>query len=647
MRVFSFRQTKLAHVCAGVLMGSVLANCAVLPNGNSHSSVYQLSGMGVSQSAASTKSEAVVEYAGPNEMLENADMAAFMLAARDAYVKSEKQGAWGFAVIDMMLAAEYEQALTVLNEMPDTGSSWTALSSDYLRSWVLAAKGDTDLAKEAMRDQKKSMPNHTFRGYQALLLEGMGLYEEALGIYEKGPDFFENPSEDNIETAEQYRLFITQSLAYNAERILALRHADLLMKLERNEQASIIYKALLDANEDDAYARARMKEIDSGDINKKPFHVIHSGLGVALADQAELIQQRETFAGVVLAKGAKSPFNHFLSSLRQTASLLDPTSLEIRQIEAEHLYSHGFFEAAARFALDGNIKDDDARASLLIRASEAYLEAGKTDRMESLNQQALGLTDEPFTLLSVADLMVRMDDTDRAEALIGEILLQEDLEDSTRAYANILLAENHQQAGDMTGAFEAARQAVKADESDQTRGFLAATLSKTPETREEGLSIYRELFIDQPNNPAMMNNFGYALVESPETSKELDEGFRLLKKANRITPFEPNLLDSLGWAYYQYGDYERALELISKAVEIVQPFDHWEFHAHLGDVYWRLDQKELAKTSWQSALDRHPPALNREEIALRLESGLTEDAPEERDPPFVPKNEAPPETRSI
>ena len=646
MRGFSFRQTKLANVCASVLLAGALASCAVLPNGNSNS-IYGISDIGVSRAAAATKVNLSSGYETPNEMLENADMAAFMFEAREAYQKSEKEGAWGFAVIDMMLAGEYEQALIVLNEMPETRVSWAALSSDYLRPWVLAAKGDIELAKEAMREQKNSMPNHTFRGYQALMLEGMGLHEEALGIYDEGPDYFKNPSEENIETAEQYRVFIAQSLAYNAERILALRHADLLVKLDRTEQANIIYKALLDANEDDAYAKARTKEIGSGDIAAKPFHTAHSGLGIALADQAELIQQRETFAGVVLAKGAKSPFNHFLSSLRQTASLLDPESLEIRQIEAEHLYSHGFFEAAARFALEGQVKDDDARASLLIRASEAYLEAGKTDRMESLNQEALALTDEPFTLLSIADLMVRMDDTDRAETLIDEILEKDDLEASTRAYANILHAENRQQAGDLSGASKAARLAVKADENDQTRGFLAATLTKDQETRKEGLEIYRELFIDQPNNPAMMNNFGYALVESPDTAKELDEGYRLLKKANRITPFEPNLLDSLGWAYYQYGEYEKALEFITKAIEIVQPFDHWEFHAHLGDVYWRLDKKELALTSWQAALDRLPPALNREEIALRLKNGLTEEAPEERDPPFVPKNDVQPETRSI
>ncbi len=647
MRRSSFRYTKLTQVCASVLIGGLLAGCAVSPKSDVEPSAYVISQSGISQIAAKTQSGVETSYDSPNAMLENADMAAFMLEARDAYLKSEKSGAWGFTAVDMMLAGQYTEALTVLNEMPQQTTPWAAMTSDFLRPWILGAKGDVELAKEAMLAQKDTMPNHSFRGYQALLLEGVGLYEEALGIYQQGPDFFVNPDEDDVDTAEAYQKFIAESLAFNAERILALRHADLLVKLDRDAEAMVIYTSLLHANEDDAYTNARMKELSSGEKKVKPFHTAHTALGVALADQAELIQQREVFAGMVLAKGAKSPFNHFLSAIRQTAALLNPSSLEIRQIEADNLYQYGFFDAAARFALAGNVEDDDAKASLLIRASEAHLEAGNSEAMESLNKRALTLTDEPFTLLNIADLMVRISDTDRADALIMQILDKEDLDPKTRAYANILFAENKQQAGDLLAASQAARVAVEVDDSDQTRGFLASTLTKSDVTREEGLDIYRELFIQSPDSPSMMNNFGYALIVNATTDKELDEGFRLLKRANRITPFEPNLLDSLGWAYYLYGDYERAEEYISKALDLFLPFDHWELHSHLGDVYWRLGREDDARASWQTSLDQFPPALDRATIASKLENGLTEAAPVPRVPPFVPKNEAPPKIRSI
>lgn len=643
MRRNSFKQNKMAKVCAAVLLSSVLASCATGPSALNEQPVYELSVLGVSKAAASTVAVTSEKYAGPNQMLENADMSAFMYAARDAYKANEKAGAWGFTALDMMLAGQYDKALTVLNEMPERSTPWAAMTSEYMRPWVLAAKGDVELAKEAMRTQKDTMPGHSFRGYQALLLEGVGLYEEALGVYQKGPDYFERPSDDEPPTSESYAKF----LVYSAERILALRHADLLVKLDRDAGAMVIYTALINANEDDAYTKARMDEVSSGKKKAKPFHTVQTGLGITLNDQAELIEQRQMLAGVVLAKGAKAPFNHFLSAVRQSASLLNPSSALIRLTEAEHLYQHGFFDASARYSLNGNALTDEDQASLLLRASEANLEAGNSEAMESLNARALQLTDEPYTLLNVADLMVRISNTERAESLIDQILKDDELDVKTEAYAHILLAEARQQGGNHEGALEAARQAVSVDESDQTKGFLASTLTKSGETREEGLEIYRELFIKAPDSPGMMNNFGYALVADPASSKELDEGYRLLKKANRITPYEPNLLDSLGWAYYQYGDYERAEELISKALELFQPFGHWELHAHLGDVYWRLDKKEEAKASWKTSLEQHPPEHDRAEIASKIENGLTEAAPEVRVPPFIPKNEKPPETRSI
>ncbi|MFC7291027.1 tetratricopeptide repeat protein [Hirschia litorea] len=645
MRRFSFKQSKLTQVCASVFLGCVLSGCAVSSSTEKFDApVLQLSQSGVSKAAASTKAEGVVEYANANEMLENADMSAFMLEAREAYANSEKSGAWGFTAVDMMLAGEYPEALTVLNEMPVRESSFSAvMTPDFLRPWILAAKGDVELAKEAIEPLKNTMPDHAYRGYQALLLEGAGLYEEAIGIYQQGPDYFDRPDDDEEPSAENYARF----LMYSAERQLALRHAELLVKLDRKPGAMVIYNALLHANEDDAYTDARMEELSHGKKLKKPFLTVHSALGIAINDQADLIEQRQELAGVMLAKGAKAPFNHFLSALRQSALLLNPNSALIRLTESEHLYSHGFFEPSARLALNGDALTDEDRASLLLRASEAKLEAGNFAAMDSLNKKALALTDEPISVLNVADLMVRISNVEEAEKLVSGILKKDDLDTKTRAYANILLAEARQQGGNLEGATLAARAAVLADETDQTRGFLASTLTKSEQTREEGLDIYRDLFVAAPDSPSMMNNFGYALIASYSSDKELDEGYRLLKKANRMTPFEPNLLDSLGWAYYQYGDYERAQELIEKALELFEPFDHWELHYHLGDVYWRLDRKEDAVKSWETALEQHPPAHEREAIASRIENGLTEAAPEARVPPFVPKTEAPPEAQSI
>jgi tetratricopeptide (TPR) repeat protein len=135
-----------------------------------------------------------------------------------------------------------------------------------------------------------------------------------------------------------------------------------------------------------------------------------------------------------------------------------------------------------------------------------------------------------------------------------------------------------------------------------------------------------------------MNNLGYSLIDNYKTEAELAEGFKLLKQAIRLTPDEPNLLDSIGWGYYQYGDFREAKRYIGLALDAYEPFDHWELSDHMGDVLWRLDEKEDAKKAWQHSLDSYPPAHNKASIEAKLREGLNTAPPARRDTPEVPLN---------
>ena len=154
--------------------------------------------------------------------------------------------------------------------------------------------------------------------------------------------------------------------------------------------------------------------------------------------------------------------------------------------------------------------------------------------------------------------------------------------------------------------------------------------------RAEGLEIMRKMMTDQPDNTGLMNNLGYSLIDTPATPQELDEGFKLLKQAIRMTPDEANLLDSIGWAYYQYGDFREARRFINMALEEYAPFGHWELSDHMGDIEWRLGDQEAARKHWQAALQARPPEHNKARTEAKLRDGLTTPAPERRDTPEVP-----------
>ena len=207
-----------------------------------------------------------------------------------------------------------------------------------------------------------------------------------------------------------------------------------------------------------------------------------------------------------------------------------------------------------------------------------------------------------------------------------------------RVAALFTKAQARQQAGDIEGAVRFAREAVQLRDDEAGRQFLASMLIRSKD-RAEGLQIMRRMLQESPRDTGLMNNLGYALVDSHQSAEELDEGFRLLKEASRLAPDEPNLLDSLGWAYFQYGDFEQARRFVELAVENYLPFRNWELEDHMGDILWRTGDPAGAKARWRAALEQRPPANDARRIEAKTREGLTTPAPAPRAPPDVPLGE--------
>ena len=67
---------------------------------------------------------------------------------------------------------------------------------------------------------------------------------------------------------------------------------------------------------------------------------------------------------------------------------------------------------------------------------------------------------------------------------------------------------------------------------------------------------------------------------------QLDEAESLIRRALEIDPDDGFYIDSLGWVYYQRGDYRRAVEQLERAVELAG--DDPTVIEHLGDAYERV-----------------------------------------------------------
>ncbi|HOJ49526.1 MAG TPA: tetratricopeptide repeat protein [Spirochaetota bacterium] len=94
---------------------------------------------------------------------------------------------------------------------------------------------------------------------------------------------------------------------------------------------------------------------------------------------------------------------------------------------------------------------------------------------------------------------------------------------------------------------------------------MLAYIYYTEKNYVEASKIYKEVLSKNPDNITALNGLGYCMIE--HFSKH-HEGLKLCLKALEKDPFDPSILDSVGWGYFKIGEYKKAEEYLKKAFQI-------------------------------------------------------------------------------
>lgn len=100
-----------------------------------------------------------------------------------------------------------------------------------------------------------------------------------------------------------------------------------------------------------------------------------------------------------------------------------------------------------------------------------------------------------------------------------------------------------------------------------------------------------------PENAVLLNNYSYSLAER---GIQLERALAMAKKAVAAQPENSSFLDTIGWVYYQMGEYTEAERYIRKAIEVGDASA--VVHEHLGDVYEKMNDAARALEHWSIAL---------------------------------------------
>ena len=121
-----------------------------------------------------------------------------------------------------------------------------------------------------------------------------------------------------------------------------------------------------------------------------------------------------------------------------------------------------------------------------------------------------------------------------------------------------------------------------------------------------------------PDDPYVLNYLAYSWLER---NYNLNIAVEMLSKAHNQKKNDPYITDSLGWAYFLIGDYEKAEEYLKAAIEISP--DDPVIMDHYGDTLWYLGRKLQANYFWKNSLSVDKDNdLDRNKIKSKLINGL-------------------------
>ena len=135
---------------------------------------------------------------------------------------------------------------------------------------------------------------------------------------------------------------------------------------------------------------------------------------------------------------------------------------------------------------------------------------------------------------------------------------------------------------------------------------------------------FRQAIALSPDQPLVLNYLGYSMIDK---RINLLEAMSMIRRAVELKPNDGYVVDSLGWAHYQLGEYAEAVKHLERAVEL-KPDDPI-INDHLGDAYWRAGRRLEAKFQWQHARDSKPEPEDLQKIDRKLAEGMPDPPPAE------------------
>jgi cellulose synthase operon protein C len=247
-------------------------------------------------------------------------------------------------------------------------------------------------------------------------------------------------------------------------------------------------------------------------------------------------------------------------------------------------------------------------------------DAASTDALQGIMNVYL-LQKQPDQAVAAARAQIaKSPDTGGFYDLLGTALFQnkKDLSGADAAFHKAIeLDKNNSDALLKLGQVQAAQgsvgqalalyqQSIKDHPREIAFYILAGEMYESQNDWSNAKTMYQKALEIQPDNPLASNNLAYVMLQQ---GGNVDVALAMAQTAHRGMPDSSNAADTLGWAYYQKGVYQSAIEMFQESLRINEKrgaADDPTIHYHLGLAYQKVNQPAQARQQLERALKINP-----------------------------------------
>jgi tetratricopeptide (TPR) repeat protein len=324
-----------------------------------------------------------------------------------------------------------------------------------------------------------------------------------------------------------------------------------------------------------------------------------------------LLMLGETLADQGIIDGA---LNQFVSVLRLFSTVGDKASAPVRDAIRRRMISLylGNDQLLAAWDLHAELEltDDPQTFELAARLAIAGSEWA---RARAEIKQLRDVSEPGVAALLDGELLLRSGKPTKAGVRFQEAI------DILGPTTNVQVAEVYLEVERVEPGEALLRGWVESDaDNADAHYYLGSYLFRAAGLAQAEASLRRAVELEATHAPAL-NFLGYSLADD---NVQLEEALELIQRALEFDPWNGAYLDSLGWVYFRMDRFEEAREPLEAAAREL-PSDAVVLE-HLGDLYERRGQDDMAITAWGRALDNDPEDRGKIEAKIAHLTGPAE-----------------------